>query len=367
MSKKGIQSVCFRVRLKGQGIVNYGDTNQAAMRLELCHQHGVDYDDVKKSNQQFAKVNYYKRYNSDEEYQSEVNRIAEKQGKAPEEVKRFVPEYACNLKISSNCLRHHIFLEVDKADAPIWDSPKTGSTYIASPLGYVRGYFFPVKNIGSFNKKTSLTVSDAEDKNAVLQMELFTRSGDRDETSLFEKETTGNTDYVFECVFDVKEAQFLSMDDIYARNAVPTSYYEGENELEKRFRSRYGRIPYKTGVYTSCSDIFDTTHGGEFGAKMDDQFTNDLIKVVAKRLLSIVINKAGAYARTYSVEYKPIYCCRDDIVGDAYNDGWTEIKNENEIPDFEIYQFYVEGNHDEYENRIKAFKDKKKETKNKAE
>ena len=58
MSKKGIQSVCFRVRLKGQGIVNYGDTNQAAMRLELCHQHGVDYDDVKKSNQQFAKVNY---------------------------------------------------------------------------------------------------------------------------------------------------------------------------------------------------------------------------------------------------------------------------------------------------------------------
>ena len=341
MSKK-LKSIRFRVTLTGEGVVNYDHAEQRFFLDKHCG--GAS---VKNENQSFAKKQFFSLYDSVEEYESAVKKYAEANGKSFEEAKKNVPEYGYNLKISSNCIRKNIFGGTSDSDAVLWEFPAAAANYIADPLGYIRGYTCARNDRTTFKKKTCLNVTDAVDSHAVLYSEVFTKSGDRDDTSFFTKETAGKTNYVFEAFFDVSEAQFASLDDYFARRAIPADYYEGKNYIEKAFEKKYGRIPYTTGVFSKNNDIFGQSYG-EYGLKMDDRFINDIIKVAASRLLSIRIDRTGGYAETAIVEYKPIYSSEDVI--DSEN-GWLSVKNAEDLPTFDIYQFYEESSHQEWEER----------------
>jgi len=338
-----ILAVKFRTTLNGHGVVNYDSTDQKFFINGHCA--GNAFND----NQTFAKKEFYGLHQSHEAYIEAVEKYAEENGVSIDEAKKKVPEFGYNLKISYNCIRHAIFGGTCDADPMIWNFPAAACNFIANPLGYSRGYMCADKNM-SFGKKSCFNLTDAIDEGAVIYMEMFTKSGDRNDTSLFYKETTGRTKYVFDSYFDVKTAQFLSFDKYFDRLAVPSSYIEGCNYLEKAFVKTYGRIPYTVGVFSSNNEIYGESYG-EYGAKMDDEFVNYLIKTLAGRLLDINIVKNGAIAHTVKVEYKPIYSC-NDIINDE--EGWIELKSVDELPVFEISQYYEPSNHQEWEGRKKA-------------
>lgn len=337
---KKIQSIRFRVVLNGRGVVNYDQSEQRYFLNRYCG--GAD---VKNENQTFAKKEFF----PNPYFVEQVTKYATDNNVTVEEAMKKVPQYLYHLKISGNCLRNKIFGGTSDTDAVIWEFPQAASNYIANPLGFTRGYMCARQN-DPFRKKTCLNVTDAVDKNAVLYSEIFTKTGDRDDTSYFTKETTGDTRYVFDAFFDVAEAQFASMDDYFARRAIPVDYFEGNNYIEKAFLKNYGRIPYTVGVFSKNNDIYGKSYG-EYGLKMDDQFINDLIKTVASRLLSIHVDRNGGYIDTASVEYKPIYSAEDVLESE---EGWTAIKSADELPTFEVKQFYEESSHQEWEERKAA-------------
>lgn len=342
-NSKKLQGVKFRTTLVGNGVVNYDGGDQKFFINSHCA--GNAYKD----NQTFAKKEFYKIYDSYEEYKEAFEKYAKDNGVSVDDAKKKVPEYGYYLKISYNCLGHEIFGGTCDSDPIIWYFPETACNYITNPLTYARGYFNPDKN-NSFHKKGCFYITNAVDENAVIYSEMFTKSGDRNDTSLFCKDTTGKTKYVFDSYFRVKEAQFLSFDRYFNRQAVSPSYIEGDNALEKAFIRRYERVPYTVGVFSSNNDIYGKSYG-EYGAKMDDEFINHLIKTMAGRLLGINIVKKGAFAHTAKVEYKPIYSCNDSINDD---EGWIELKSTDDIPVFDIYQYYEESCHHEWEERKKA-------------
>ena len=343
MKSNGIQAVKFRVTLNGHGVVNYDSKDQKFFINAHCAGNATN------DNQTFAKKEFYSLYENHDAYLSAVKKYAEENELAIDEAKKKVPEFGSRLKISYNCLRREIFGGTSDVDSVIWNFPTAASNYIANPLAYSRGYMCPDKK-ESFKKKGCFNVTDAVDENAVLYMEMFTKSGDRNDTSLFYKETAGDTKYVFSAYFDVKEAQFLSFDDYFARKAVSSTYIEGPNYLENAFKKVYGRVPYTVGVYSKNNDIFGNSYG-EYGAKMDDEFVNGLIKTLAGRLLSINIIRNGGEAYTVKVEYKPVYTANDIMESD---EGWIELKSSDEIPYFDVQQFYEESSHQEWEERKAA-------------
>ena len=353
MCKNSIKAVKFRVTLNGRGVVNFDSTDQKYFINSHCDNSQLARESGGKitDNQTFAKKEFYRLYDSHEAYLDAVKEFAEKNGIDINEAKKNLPEFAENLKISYNCLRYAIFGGTHDVDPVIWKFPIAASNFIANPLGFSRGYMCPDKK-DSFKKKSSLNVTDAIDDKAVVYMELYTKSGNRNDTSLFYKETAGETNYVFNAYFDVAEAQFLSFDDVFARRAVSNSYIEGENYLEKAFVKNYGRVPYTVGVFSKNNEIFGKSYG-EYGAKMDDEFINGLIHKLTEQMLSININRNGGVAYTTKVEYKPIYSAEDMIS----EDGWKTLGKADNMEKFEIYQFYEESSHQDWEARKAAIEE----------
>ena len=353
MCKNSIKAVKFRVTLNGRGVVNFDSTDQKYFINSHCDNSQLARESGGKitDNQTFAKKEFYRLYDSHEAYLDAVKEFAEKNGIDINEAKKNLPEFAENLKISYNCLRYAIFGGTHDVDPVIWKFPIAASNFIANPLGFSRGYMCPDKK-DSFKKKSSLNVTDAIDNKAVVYMELYTKSGNRNDTSLFYKETAGETNYVFNAYFDVAEAQFLSFDDVFARRAVSNSYIEGENYLEKAFVKNYGRVPYTVGVFSKNNEIFGKSYG-EYGAKMDDEFINGLIHKLTEQMLSININRNGGVAYTTKVEYKPIYSAEDMIS----EDGWKTLDKADNMEKFEIYQFYEESRHQDWEARKAAIEE----------
>lgn len=349
MKEKKIQAVKFRVKLSGHGVVNFDGDDQKLFNWKHC---GSDYS--KNENQKYCKKEYYKLYETDKEYEEAVKEYAELNDMTIDEAKKRVPEYGYHLKISNNSLRHEIFNGTSDADSLIWQFPGAATSFIANPLSYMRGYMCASKE-KNFNKKSCVNVTDAVDKNAVITTETYTKSGDRDCTSFFTRETAGETNYTAEVYFDVEEAQFLACDDYFGRRAIASEYVEGENLLAKAFERNYGRIPFKEGIYTNHPNIFNGSYG-QYGLLMDDDFINTLIKTLAKQLLSINIIRITGNAHTTEVEYKPIYSAEDNMS----DEGWIKLNSPEEIPDFEIKQYYETACHNDWDGRQKAIAEKKK-------
>ena len=86
---------------------------------------------------------------------------------------------------------------------------------------------------------------------------------------------------------------------------------------------------------------------------MDDEFINGLIHKLTEQMLSININRNGGVAYTTKVEYKPIYSAEDMIS----EDGWKTLDKADNMEKFEIYQFYEESSHQDWEARKAAIEE----------
>lgn len=311
MENKELKTLDIKVTLKGQGIVNYdGEVN-----LYDLHSKGFYKElEAKNSNYKIGKFNIF----CDEE-----------------------GNYHKELKISSNCMKLHLLGESHINDVVHFQYPQIAGQLLSNPFYYMRGYMHTTKGDSGIKKSTCLTVLDAISKNACTKMDIFTRSGSKDSvqedkksTSLYNKETTGENEYTCKMIFDVKQAQFSSIDNIFDRQAIPTEVWEG-GYLAQGYEKNYGRIPYTQGVYKSTE-----CYTGENGLLFDDEYINYLIKELLHKIFKLEIKRGDAVVRTEKVEIAPVF---DDELPKEVD--YFEIKKEDidTLPNYKMKQFYSEG------------------------
>lgn len=334
---KKVKSILFRMNLEGKGVVNFDSNDQKYMWNQLKNKERSAHDNVS-----FAKKNWYL-----------------KNG-----------ELTYKLKISSDCLRHEIFREDFQFQSPnVANSPELLLAAISSPASILRGYMFAEKDC-TIKKRSCFTISDAEQTNdSVSSLETFSRSGKKitDENladnSFFKKETVGEMQYNCEGFVDLRELQFISLDQIFDRLAINPDHYSIYKSLLETKIPGFNAEPKYYQLKKSEVRI------PEFGILFSKEEIVALTKELLMRIFKINIFKSKSFAKIAKLEYKLVY---DSTVDTFYdNDGWNVISSEKDINavDFDPEFYFVEEEKESAEKlreKIVAAEEEKK-LKNKEE
>lgn len=331
-------TIIFKLELGGRGIVNFDDpSTQKKFIVDHC---GSDKKIYHNNNIKVGKKAYTKR--------AEPTVIMNEDG----EVVRVI-DVDYNLKISSNCLRHEIFVnDAEIQNVKSFLSDFILSRYTTSVQKLLQGYTC-LSQDDSLTRKGALSITDAlENSGAQIFMECHSNSGpkektsDEGSTSLFFSEQVGDTSYEAYGSISLKELQFISADPFFGRLRLKPEWFEGDSPLiVDAFKSHYGVVPFKTGYYTSSTAVYGKRLA-EFGIRLSDDFVKFLVREQLKRILDIYINRAGAVAYTTKLKIK--------LVKDCYganfrnNEGWIEITSENvDSLDFDMFNFFDECTEEE--------------------
>ena len=326
-------SIKIKLKINGQGVVNFDGKEQKYFMNEHC---GTKYygDNVKIAKKTFQFVDNINEV--DAEYIDEDGNVKDKGKKKKVDVES-------HLKISSNCLRHHIFGNTYPNALALY-SDYIFANFITSPQNMVRGYMETEEGM-AYVKKSALTITDAIEQNGVVPyLELNSREikKEKNSNSLFYTENVGNVSYLAKGNIDLKTLQFMSDDELFGRVSFKPKWLEGENPLlEKVFKNHYGYIPYKEGYFTSTKGVL-TERFAEHGIKFNDDFVKFLVKDTLKRILHFGIFNANAFAQTVSLKVKKV----ENGVLDTFDDenGWEDLTSDEAIDkfDFSINDFFEE-------------------------
>lgn len=322
MANKTVKSFLFKVKMDGTGAVNF-DSSDARFNA-LKYGNVADKSPYLNDNIKIAKSTY-----------TQVG-IDENDR----------PIFRRNLKISADCLRHAIFeKDYDVTNGRIMRNDAILASFVSSTAALLRGYMFATDE-ETIKAKSPITITPAiEDSGAVITAEVGSVSGDKTETSLYYTETTGKTNYTAKGSVSLKQLEFLSCDDFFERRAIKSSWIEGEpSVLATVFNQKYGRVPYKTGIYTSAGETF-TKHIGEYGLHFDEEFEKYLVAEFFKRLMGVNITRSGSYAKVTEILVKPVFNGLTNTFEST--DGWVNIKTEEDINDMlsniEFHTFFEEA------------------------
>ncbi len=327
MEKKA-KRIDFRIKIAGKGLINYDDKEQKFMFKTPDNSGPKHHLWDPKNNTNYAKKNFYRDTDGKLQYK---------------------------LKISSNCLIHHIFEnDIVGYNTSLAHHPELLMNFIASPIAVIRGFMVP-KSDGksSLKKKSPFNITDAEEHASSEEnfstscLEFFSRSGKKQEksgdtdvklddkdTTIFSRETAGNIIYESEGSVDLKELQFVSLDDIYDRLAFSPDMFA---EFKKIMQRRMPNFNSETGFYTMKTGVFQFP---EYGFTFSNENTNFMVKELFKRILSFYVSRRSGKAEILSLEYKVITDPVDHI-GNK-NSGWVSLKNSKDIEkiEFEMEEIY---------------------------
>ena len=268
-----INKLRIKAQLGGKGLVNYNGNNPPKRFISEMYVNGK-----LTKNGSFGKENIYK------------TTIIDKDGleKTIETPKKI---------ISDNLIRKTIcgdenFINADKLTA----IPELRISLLSQDNVLMRGFAVFKKDDYNLKRKSPLTVTHAEQiSDTVTWLETRTKEGSRDENSLFFKETCGDITYESEIFVDVKNLQFISIDDNYDRMSLKETDVEG---FISKIDGRYGEGNAKFGNW-------GTTHLnliGEQGIVLSNKVVANVIRETIKRILDINIFRSGSYAKTSSVK-----------------------------------------------------------------
>jgi hypothetical protein len=247
------------------------------------------------------------------------------------------------IKISSDCLRNNMFRNDLVAQTPsIQHNDVLLYSYIATPLGMIRGYMFTSKEV--LKRKSPLTITDAEQtSNNKSYMEFKAKSGEKNtekdkvdsDTTIFNKETVGEIFYEAEGNINLSDLQFVGCDSIFDRVSFNSDLYES---LYKPYAEmNIPNFQAQLGFFTLTSSVVDMS---EYGLKLSNENVVFLTKETLKKLLGIAILRNNSFARTHSLKVKLVY---NPLVDTFKNEeGWITIKTIEDINnlDFNVEDFY---------------------------
>jgi hypothetical protein len=329
MSKK-VKHVNFELTLKGNGIVNYDSADQKFLWNRESKKGNKNVFSSSDNNNSYAKKHYFSDKNGDLSYK---------------------------IKISSDALRNAIFKGDAIATNPSIQHHKSLlNSFIGSPLGLIRGYMFANEK-ETLKRKSPLTITSAIQTNdSVSYMEFHCRGGEK--LAPFNKETIGNITYSAEGCINLQSLEFLSCDPIFDRN----SFNADDFDILKMFLSKnLPNFNSELGYYNLKTSAIDVS---EYGFKLNNENIIYLIKETLKRILTISIERATAYAKLDTLKIDLIV---DPL--DSTKNQTIELKSLQDIDElnFEIYQFYslsdettAKNTRDIIENEIKKSLESKK-------
>jgi hypothetical protein len=303
---KKVKHVNFKLTLKGNGIVNFDSGDQKFLWNRESKKGNKNVFSSSDNNNMFSKKHYFTDENGNLSY---------------------------TIKISSDALRNAIFKGDAIATSPSIQHHKSLlNSFIGSPLGLIRGYMFASSN-ETYKRKSPLTITSAKQtNNSVSYMEFHSKSGDRNDTSIFNKETIGEITYSSEGCVNLQSLELLSCDTIFDR----ISFNADDFEILKIFLTN--NLPNFTpelGYHKLKTSSIDVA---EYGVKLNGETILYLIKETFKRILNLSIERSTAYAKTDSLEIELVY----DAV-DISKNKTIKIKSMEDIDNlnFEVEEFYV--------------------------
>lgn len=337
-----IKSIAFSLSLNGNGIVNYDSNDQRFFLYNNC---GYP---MMKENVRLSKKAFMKK--------KEPIVITNSKGEER------INDTDAFIKISSECLRHSVFEnDTEVMNPKCLMSDYVTAFYLSSVHSLLRGFTVLDKSDVDLVKKSCLTITSAIDKDAKPYIEVNSNAAPKEKTSeekgstsLFFTENVGETNYNSRGFISLKELEFVSCDQFLGRMGFDPKWLEGEKPLlNEMFIKHYGSIPFTPG-YFSTSTLTLSNKIGEFGVKFEKKFVFFLVKELLKRLLSINIKRAGAFAATSSLKIKFIgnNCLNSNL---SNEEGWINVDEEfiNNLEKFfeennmDIFDFYNELSEEE--------------------
>lgn len=313
------KSILFRYKLKGKGIVNYDSSEQKFI-------HNKYKTDLRYSNNNvsYAKKHFYK--NEDNELDWDII-------------------------ISSNCLRHNIFIKdaysqsqtLQKSDELLYHN-------ISSISSLLRGYTHVNSNSG-IKRKSPITITDAvQTNNSKSTLETMSKSGNKDSgkvgtdgnmiasDTFFSKETIGDIEYTGEGQIDLMQLCFLPCSQEFDRYGFNPDLI---NLYKKYFNFWTNAIGIKDDIEIKDYTIKNShVRISEKGILFSNETINILVKEFFIRMLEFNIKKAGAFANLSELEYKIV----NDPLRDTFysDDNWIKITNKSDIDNisFNVHEFY---------------------------
>lgn len=259
MSKE-LFTIKIHVTLKGQGVVNFGCSDDKFMLNKSMGATVVSHDHTK-----IAKASYA--INND-------------------------GSIARTLKVSSQCLRQGIYKQMHNPN--IIHSPALFNDYASSKPGLMSGYMFASEKTAK--RKSPLTVIDAhETSGAVPTIGVHSNSGGRNANSLYYVEEVGQTRFETDMFINLSELQFIPLSDTYGRNSV---FPDGEEPFKAVLRSKYGNI--EEGYYAIEGEEGQVP---EYGAKLPGSAVCDIVKDFISHLKKFRIDRANSYLEFGSAEF----------------------------------------------------------------
>lgn len=205
------KQILFRLSLVGNGCVNFDDSKTQAFTLKKLGI--IDPSIMINNNIKLAKKQIYATG------RTYINNKGEEK-----------PIYDYKLKISADCLRHHIYEhDVEAMTQAIMTDENIYCNYLLSDVGLTRGYMFAKSVDGNtLKRKSPLTITDAiqTNNNVSNLMEVGSTTGERTDTSFFTVEKIGDVTYNAKGVIDLKTLAFVPADVRFDRAAVMTEWCE---------------------------------------------------------------------------------------------------------------------------------------------
>lgn len=333
--KKTVKNILFKVKIKGNGIVNFDSSDQRWFyngsnlnHMKTIHQ-----------NTSYAKKKFY----------GDANDLKYK------------------ISISSDCLRHEIFKEDVAFQSPnIINNPALLYSFIASPMGLLRGYMFAEQG-EQLKRKSAITIIDAQQTcDAISYIETFSRSGQKNQDSdvvdntFFKKEVVGDISYATEGDIDLSQLQFVSASQLFDRYGLNPDLFD---TYKKFLKAKLPSFNSELGYYMMKNSSVELS---EYGFRLSEEDVNALVKLLFKKLLTMNIKRKNAYAKTQELEYKLVYDSLEDTFDNT--EGWKTIKSLEDLENikFSLEDFYIKEDTSaaEEKNRlIQADYDKRKQAK----
>jgi hypothetical protein len=209
------------------------------------------------------------------------------------------------LKISGDGLRHAIHVRAMPAATPNTLLARSARlSFVATRDALLRGW---LSTSTDDRKKSAYAITAAEDKDAVLQIELQSNSAPKDrtegvtDTSLFARETTGATNYVAEGFVNIEELRFISVSDVYGRRAIQ----DDEVDIFRDLLSQHLGSDVDEARYWRRLDGSSTVP--EFGILLTNEQVQDLVQHLLRGIAEIqIVKSATGYAKTSRIQIKPI-------------------------------------------------------------
>jgi hypothetical protein len=336
-----VKNILFRLKLKGNGIVNFDSNDQRNMFLYTKYKEKMS---AEYKNVSYAKKRFYGTDN-DQKYK---------------------------LALSSGFLRHNFFItDVPYQSPNLINNEALLYSFIASPLCLLRGYL-EANEVEPLKRSSALKITHAEQTcDAISHIETCSKSGlkntDKDVTdnSFFKKEVVGKIEYEATGSIDLMQLQFVSCDQIYDRYCFNPDLFK----LYKQFlKAKMNTFDSELGYYKQLQADCEIP---EYGVKLNDGDIMFLVKYMFTKILEFNRQTGnGGYVKTNKLEYKLVY----DAIEDTYDneDNWVELVTREDVANiaFVPENYYSQIDLDEaitlraemvadYKNRKKAKSDKK--------